>query len=182
MACLDKSPGRAMKTLRPIAILSALILVLFGTAQPATAATITITSGAPASPVTAYETYPVHMFTASGGAEPYFTSLRSGSLPQGMALSSSGKLSGTPEKPGSFSFGVRVTDANGLFADQDVTVEVVAPTITITSGVPASPVTAYETYPVHVFTASGGAEPYFTSLRSGSLPQGMALSSSGKLS
>ncbi|MFE9653431.1 putative Ig domain-containing protein [Micromonospora sp. NPDC006431] len=162
--------------------MSALLLVLLGTAQPAAAATITITSGPPASPVAAYESYPPHTFTASGGTAPYTLSLRSGSLPAGMALSSSGVFSGTPTTPGSYSFGVRMTDTDGFFADQDVTVVVVAPTITITSGAPTSPVTAYEPYPAHTFTASGGAGPYTLSLRSGSLPAGMALSSSGVFS
>ncbi|OKI89313.1 hypothetical protein A6A27_01120 [Micromonospora sp. CB01531] len=159
-------------------IVSAFMLLLLGTAQPAAAATITITSGPPTSPVTAYEPYPTHTFTASGGTAPYSASLRSGSLPVGMALSSvTRNLSGTPTTPGSYSFGVRVTDADGFFADQDVTVVVEAPTITITSGAPTSPVTAYEPYPTHTFMASGGMAPYSASLRSGSLPVGMALSS-----
>ncbi|MFE9202147.1 putative Ig domain-containing protein [Micromonospora sp. NPDC007230] len=171
-----------MKTLRPIMIVSALMLVLLGTAQPAAAATITITSGPPASPVTAYEPYPTHTFTASGGTAPYTPSLRSGSLPAGMALASAGTLSGTPTTPGSYSFGIRMTDADGSFAEQDVTVVVEAPTITITSGPPTSPVTAYEPYPTHTFAASGGADPYSLSLRSGALPAGMALASAGTLS
>ncbi|MEU8260703.1 putative Ig domain-containing protein [Micromonospora sp. NPDC048999] len=173
-----------MKKLQPIMIFSVLLALLFGTAQPAAAATVTITSGTPTSPVTAYEAYPTHTFTASGGTAPYTLSLRSGALPVGMALASlSRTLSGTPEKPGSYSFEIRMTDATGLYAEQDVTVVVVAPTITITSGTPTSSVTAYEAYPTHTFTGSGGTEPYTLSLRSGSLPVGMALSSlSRKLS
>ncbi|SCF33053.1 Putative Ig domain-containing protein [Micromonospora viridifaciens] len=167
-----------MKKLRPIAILSVLMVLLFGTAQPAAAATITITSGPPASPVTAYKTYPTHTFTASGGKAPYTLSLGPGALPPGLALSSASRtLSGTPTTPGSYSFGIRLTDANGDFAEQDVTVVVVAPTITITSGAPASPVTAYEKYPTHTFTASGGTGPYTLSLGAGALPPGLALSS-----
>ncbi|MFU8871077.1 Ig domain-containing protein [Micromonospora sp. SL4-19] len=154
------------------------MVLLFGTAQPAAAATITITSGTPTSPVTAYEPYPTHTFTASGGTAPYSVALRSGSLPVGMSLASvTGKLSGTPTTPGSYTFGIRMTDADGSFADQSVTVEVVAPKITITSGTPTSPVTAYEPYPTHTFNASGGSAPYTVALRSGSLPVGMALAS-----
>ncbi|MFU8850380.1 Ig domain-containing protein [Micromonospora sp. SL1-18] len=166
-----------MKKLRPIMFFSVLMVLLFGTAQPAAAATITVTSGPPASPVTAYEAYPTHTFTASGGTAPYAVSLLSGALPVGMALSlATGTLSGTPTDPGEYTFGIRMTDANGDFADQNVTVKVVAPTITITSGKPASPVTAYEPYPTHTFTASGGTAPHSVALRSGSLPVGMALS------
>ncbi|MEU2611210.1 Ig domain-containing protein [Micromonospora sp. NPDC007271] len=171
-----------MKKLRPIAILSVLMVVLLGTAQPAAAATITITSGPPASPVTAYVEYPEHTFTASGGTAPYTLSLRAGALPPGMALASAGTLSGTPTTPGEYPFEIRMTDANGDFAEQTVTVKVVAPTITITSGTPASSVTAYEAYPEHTFTASGGTAPYTLSLRAGALPPGMALASAGTLS
>ncbi|MEU5720640.1 Ig domain-containing protein [Micromonospora sp. NPDC047738] len=163
-------------------IVSALLLVLLGTAQPAAAATITITSGPPASPVTAYEEYPTHTFTASGGTAPYTLSLRAGALPPGLALASAGTLSGTPTTPGEYTFEIRMTDANSDFAEQTVTVKVVAPTITITSGTPASRVTAYETYPTHTFTASGGTAPYTLSLRAGALPPGMALASAGTLS
>ncbi|MFG2040049.1 putative Ig domain-containing protein [Dactylosporangium sp. NPDC048998] len=171
-----------MKTLRPILILSVLMVLLFGTARPAAAATITITSGSPASPVTAYEPYPTHTFTATGGTAPYSLSLRSGSLPVGMALSSSGRFSGTPTTPGSYTFGIRMSDADGFYAEQQVTVVVVAPAITITSGTPTSPWYTGQQYPTHTFTATGGTAPYSLSLRSGSLPVGMALSSSGKFS
>ncbi|WP_222870553.1 putative Ig domain-containing protein [Micromonospora sp. MP36] len=146
------------------------------------APTITVTSDAPTSPVTAYQPYPTHTFTASGGTAPYTLSLRSGSLPPGMAVSSAGVLSGTPTTPGSYAFGIRMTDTHGFSADQDVTVVVVAPTITITSGAPTSPWYTGQSYPQHTFTASGGTAPYTLSLRSGSLPPGMAVSSAGKLS
>ncbi|WP_233513361.1 Ig domain-containing protein [Micromonospora craterilacus] len=163
-------------------IVSVLMVLLLGSAQPAAAATVTVTSGPPDSPVTAYESYPTHTFTASGGTAPYSLSLRSGSLPVGMALSSSGTFSGTPTTPGSYTFGIRMTDAGGEFADQSVTVVVVAPTITVTSDAPTSPWYTGQPYPTHKFTASGGTAPYSLSLRSGSLPVGMALSSSGTFS
>lgn len=171
-----------MKTLRPIMMLSVLMALLLGTAQPAAAAAITFTSGAPASPVTAYEPYPGHTFVATGDAAINF-SLASGSLPPGMALSSAGAFSGTPTTPGSYTFTVRATGTpSGDSAEQDVTVVVEAPVITITSDAPASPVTAYQPYPAHTFTASGGTGPYTLSLRSGALPPGMAVSSAGLLS
>ncbi|MEV6815697.1 Ig domain-containing protein, partial [Micromonospora sp. NPDC051296] len=163
-------------------IVSVLMVLLLGSAQPAAAATVTITSGPVASPVTAYESYPTHTFTASGGTAPYTLSLRSGSLPVGMALSSAGVFSGTPTTPGSFTFGIRMTDAAGEFAEQSVTVVVVAPTITITSDAPTSPWYTGQPYPTHEFTASGGTAPHRLSLRSGSLPVGMALSSAGVFS
>jgi hypothetical protein len=50
---------------------------------------------------------------ATGGKQPYSWSLSSGALPTGLALSSDGKVSGTPASAGSFSFVVRVDDASG---------------------------------------------------------------------
>ncbi|WP_461141634.1 putative Ig domain-containing protein, partial [Spirosoma pomorum] len=52
-------------------------------------------------------------FSASGGAAPRSFSVDSGSLPDGLTLSTSGVLSGTPTQGGSFTITVRVTDANG---------------------------------------------------------------------
>ncbi|GAB3688572.1 hypothetical protein GCM10027592_03720 [Spirosoma flavus] len=52
-------------------------------------------------------------FTASGGQMPYSFSVASGTLPSGLALATSGVLSGTPIQSGRFPITVRATDANG---------------------------------------------------------------------
>src|SRR4029079_9588911 len=44
----------------------------------------------------------------SGGNQPYFWSVTSGALPQGISLSPSGILSGIPAGTGTFSFTVRL--------------------------------------------------------------------------
>ena len=49
---------------------------------------------------------------ASGGTQPYIWSLASGTLPKGLTLNSStGVISGTPIKKGTYSFVVRVRDS-----------------------------------------------------------------------
>jgi hypothetical protein len=53
---------------------------------------------------------------AKGGKPPYKWSASSGSLPTGLALSSDGKVSGTPAIAGAFSFVVRVDDSGGSAA------------------------------------------------------------------
>ena len=65
-------------------------------------------------------------YTATGGTPPYRFSLRSGSLPTGFGpLSPSGSLPAvTPEEVSSGAFVVRVTDANGLYADLDDSIAV----------------------------------------------------------
>jgi len=50
---------------------------------------------------------------ATGGVPPYTWSRASGKLPNGLSLGSSGTLSGTPSKRGTYSFAVRVTDSVG---------------------------------------------------------------------
>jgi len=170
-----------MKTLRPIVILALLLTTLIGTARPAAAATITFTSDPPTASATAREAYPTHTFTATGDETIGFT-LASGTLPPGMSLSAAGVLSGTPTAVGSYSFTVRATGApSGDFADQDVTVAVVAPVITITSGAPPSPVVGSERYPVHFFRATGGGGAYRVSVVSGELPPFLMLSDTGTL-
>jgi hypothetical protein len=59
--------------------------------------------------------------TATGGTAPYVFTRVAGSLPPGIVLSSTGQLSGTPTTSGSFSFTVRVTDANGCIAARTYT-------------------------------------------------------------
>ncbi|GAB4056412.1 beta strand repeat-containing protein [Spirosoma litoris] len=55
-------------------------------------------------------------FSASGGASPRSFSVASGSLPDGLNLSTTGVLSGTPTESGSFTITVQATDANGCSA------------------------------------------------------------------
>jgi len=62
--------------------------------------------------------------TATGGTTPYSWSLGSGSLPNGLALSSSGSISGTPTSAGSFPFTVQVTDATAHTASSNLSITV----------------------------------------------------------
>ncbi len=60
--------------------------------------------------------------SGGGGTAPYSFALASGSiLPDGMTLSASGVLSGTPTKPASFNFSVVVTDSSGAPGPYNVT-------------------------------------------------------------
>lgn len=53
--------------------------------------------------------------SASGGVSPYTWNILSGLLPAGLILDSqSGIVSGTPSRPGKYTFTVRVTDATGM--------------------------------------------------------------------
>jgi Putative Ig domain len=68
------------------------------------------------------------ILTASGGTPPYTWSVASGALPNGIALSSAGTLSGTPTQSGTVTFTVMATDSTATGAQTatqsfDLTVE-----------------------------------------------------------
>jgi hypothetical protein len=73
--------------------------------------------------------------TGSGGTGPYSFGLTAGTLPPGVTLTQAGLLgllSGTPTASGTSTFTIRVTDANGCFAERSFTMVVAA-------GVPTLP-------------------------------------------
>ena len=120
-------------------------------------------------------------FSSSGGASAYTYTRQSGSFPAGVTLSSSGLLSGTiTGAPGSYSFVIRATDANGCSLDTSFTWVVTCPTISLSpSTVPAA--TQYAAYTPQTLTATNGTSPYIWSF-TGTMPTGMTLSSGGVLS
>ncbi|MCC3372567.1 putative Ig domain-containing protein [Cohnella sp. REN36] len=63
----------------------------------------------------------------SGGAGTITYTLAAGALPPGIALYSSGLVSGTPTTQGDFTFTIRATDSFNYFAEQTYTLSVTAP-------------------------------------------------------
>lgn len=82
--------------------------------------------------------------TATGGVAPYRFSVTAGELPDGLTLSASGDLSGTPTAAGSYAFTVQAADANGFTGEHafSLTVEAVAQTIEDFLANPTEPVYA----------------------------------------
>ncbi len=60
--------------------------------------------------------------TASGGNSPYTFTLTAGVLPPGLALSTTGLISGTATVTGNFNFTVRATDSNGCIKNKSYTI------------------------------------------------------------
>jgi hypothetical protein len=120
--------------------------------------------------------------TASGGVPPYSWALAPGSsLPSGINLADDGSLTGTPTVAGSYSFTVLVSDHTNPSQSATATVSVtVAPalTLTTTSLPDATAGTAYS----QPLTATGGSGLFSWSVVSGSLPDGLSLSSLGVIS
>jgi hypothetical protein len=124
-------------------------------------------------------------FTASGGDPPFNFSIVEGDLPQGLALSSTGELSGVPTESGSFDFAVGATDSDFSQGSQDNTLVVAPPPPGIITVNPPNPTLppAEEGEPYSLaFTASGGTPPHTFNVTAGATPPGLTLSPAGVLS
>jgi protocatechuate 3,4-dioxygenase beta subunit len=115
--------------------------------------------------------------SVSGGSGPYVWAVTSGSLPNGLSLSPSGVISGTPSAGNGSGTSVtfRATDASGCQVSLALLLRV-CPVITLTPSTLAVP-SAGSAYNQAV-SASGGVAPYLYSISSGSLPTGLNLNGS----
>jgi hypothetical protein len=138
--------------------------------------TINSTSPLPAGPLNV--PYSVQL-SASGGTVPYTWTITSGTLPTGLSLSASGAISGTPTVAGTSTFTARVADTSGHFNSKPFAITIGCPALTITSQSPLPDATQGIAYNF-AFQFNGGTAPVTWS--SGTLPNGLTLSSSGVLS
>jgi len=68
--------------------------------------------------------FPAATLNASGGVGLFTWAITQGALPTGLALSSTGVISGTPTQSGAFSFTVTATDEQGRSATANLTVTI----------------------------------------------------------
>ena len=136
---------------------------------------------------------------AEGGQSPYRWSLLSNRLPQGLRLSASGSLTGTPSAPGVYTFTLRATDSSEapISAAQVYQLKIVPPDAAGGGGgaapnggstggeAPREPALQLEAsqlpdgqvseaYSAAV-TVTGGLRPYAWTISSGALPSGLTL-------
>ncbi len=114
------------------------------------------------------------LLSATGGITPYAWGLAAGVLPAGLALSTSGAISGTPTTAGAYSFTVKASDSAGQMASQTFTVSIAsAPLLTITTtSLPNGSVgAAYNA----ALSPTGGTPPYTWIVVLGLLPSGLTL-------
>ncbi|OYW21714.1 MAG: hypothetical protein B7Z52_00535, partial [Burkholderiales bacterium 12-64-5] len=118
---------------------------------------------------------------ATGGTAPYQYDVVSGTLPAWCTLNeSTGVLSGTPTDDTPAAFTVSATDANGCVSTQSYTVD---PRCAILTTTPATlPTATVGTAYSQELTPAGGEGPYTFALLSGTLPDGITLSSAGIIS
>ena len=104
-------------------------------------------------------------------------------MPTGLSLnSSSGVVSGTPTAAGTFPFAVTVTDQTSPThetATANLSITIIPQLSIATATLPAGSVGSNYSATLN---ATGGVGPYTWTLTSGSLPSGLALSSTGMIS
>jgi Putative Ig domain len=119
---------------------------------------------------------PVTTLSAIGGKPPYKWTANSGTLPTGLALSSDGKITGTPSVAGTFSFTVKVVDSAGGAVTRSVGVTVYAALAVTQSCIAKCSIGAGCTRCGGFGTASQGRPPYSYKVVRGGAPRGMTLS------
>jgi Putative Ig domain len=142
----------------------------------------TVTTTSPLTAGTVGAAYSVTL-QASGGSGALAWSLASGTLPNGLSLSSGGVISGTPTAAVTSTFTVQVADSGSpaLTATKQLSITVnPAPLTIVTSSLPNGTVqSAYSS----TLQASGGTTPYTWSVTVGTLPTGLTLNAAtGKIS
>ncbi|HMB80892.1 MAG TPA: putative Ig domain-containing protein, partial [Vicinamibacterales bacterium] len=122
--------------------------------------------------------YTPNLLTGRGGTGGYtFTTVAPGLLPPGVFLLSGGLISGTPTAAGTYYVAIKVTDANLHSNTQSVRVRINALDITTTT-LPTAIVGSPYNQPL---TATGVGAKTWTVI-SGSLPNGLILTSAGVIS
>ncbi|GAB4006809.1 hypothetical protein GCM10028808_09410 [Spirosoma migulaei] len=113
----DNNTTNAIRTVTESGTYSVSVIAPNGCISVATqvimGSTATVSVSNPSTTTANQGTFFSQTFLASGGLTPRSFSLASGSLPDGLSLSTTGVLSGTPTQGGSFTITVRATDANG---------------------------------------------------------------------
>lgn len=147
-----------------------------GSSSTTSALTITTTSVPNGTTGTAYSA----ALAASGGTTPYTWTVSGGALPAGIALSTSGAISGTPTTSGSFSFTAQVADSAAHTASYTYALSITSSPLAISTASLANGTagTAYSA----TLAATGGTSPYTWTITSGGLPAGLSLASSGAIS
>jgi len=116
--------------------------------------------------------------TAKGGVPPYSWTISGGSFPGGLAMSSTGKVSGTPSAMGNFLFTVQVADSVGGSASIGTSIAV-SKHIAVAAACPTRQPCLVEAGCITACGgfghASGGVAPFTYKVVAGALPTGMGL-------
>jgi len=144
-------------------------------------APLQITSPSALTPATTGLSYS-NQIQATGQA-PITYEIISGSLPPGLSLGSTGRISGTPTTVGNYNFTVRATDSCSPVPQTTTkafSLIITCPPISITSTSPLPSGNIGSAYSSQI-TASGTTPITFT-ITGGSLPPGLSMSNAGRIS
>ncbi|MFN7971732.1 MAG: putative Ig domain-containing protein [Acidobacteriota bacterium] len=119
--------------------------------------------------------------TGNGGSPPYVFSFSAGTLPPGLAVYSSGSITGTPTTSGTYSFSVMMVDNYGCTKIQGYQVQIAPPACPFTVSPASLPNGTRGAFYFNSVWASGGVAPYAFSVVLGSLPPGITLWGGGLL-
>lgn len=119
---------------------------------------------------------------ASGGVGPYAWKIDSGILPDGLAMTGDGAISGRPTTVGTAPFVVTVKDSVGTSSSKSLLISVAQPPPPLLIQTVSLPDTTAERPYSQTLQATGGVPPYTWSIVSGSLGTGLNLSASGTIS
>lgn len=122
----------------------------------------------------------VKALVAGGGDGPYGWRLASGALPEGLALSAGGLLTGTAAAPGVYAPVFEVTSGSST-AQQALVLRAYPPTTTLQVATGALPPAVVDTDYAAPLAAAGGTGPFVWRLAQGALPTGLALAPDGVL-
>ena len=131
---------------------------------------------APALPAVRAGTAYSQSFQVSGGTAPYSWSVTAGTLPAGLALATSGTLSGTPSGSGNSTFTATVTDSSSPAQSASVprpSLIKPAPLVITSSAMPSGKRRLWLFADTSRQSAASG--PYTWSITAGSLPAGVTL-------
>lgn len=118
--------------------------------------------------------------SGNGGIGSYTFAVTVGAMPPGLTLSSAGLISGAPTTLGSFDFSVTATDSMGCGGTTPYTVDIECPTLSLLpSTLPGDSLGGPYN---ETISGNGGTAPYTFVLLSGSLPDGLSISSGGVVS
>jgi putative Ig domain-containing protein len=125
-------------------------------------------------------------FKAASGTAPYFwvkkKKAKFGTLPEGITLSGDGILSGTPTTQGLSNFTVMVNDANEKQARKPLTLDVGPPPPPLAIRTESLPQALQGIQYNAALEASGGIGPYNWSIETGTLPDGLTMTTAGAIS
>jgi predicted deacylase len=124
-----------------------------------------------------------YALAAEGTFTPFQYDLTGGELPSGLSLSAAGLLGGTPQRAGSFSLTITVTDTLS-YQDTRVLNLQIEPgeTLAITTDAALPEATRTSHYQQALAAAGGSGGGFVWNLVSGSLPPGLSLTEGGSLS